>query len=289
MLILLSHRDGSVRRDAFAHSTKEARQAREGYPQEMSDHDHPDHRDIRWVDRGMGETYSQITRNSVALAGKRTTARLWVIAPDPELMEHIPEDQRMAVLRRTTEQTLAYWYDDNGWGQPEYSYVLHDKERNQDNKQMLHTHVVTPGTYDPGDGLGRLDQYVRKPHIKNLHEISGEVFQGEMERVLGRERTTQIIHERDERNLDKKYPDRHQRQDRAEAAERRSKMQQVHDVQSIMKREQERKKRQKEGREKSREEERRERAEDMRMYAHYHQRREQQARQQNHADRQAEW
>ena len=132
------------------------------------------------MDRGMGDTHRQITRRSVELAGSRTTARMWIISPDPELMEHIPEERRMEVLGRTTERAIEYWYDDNGWGKPEYSYVMHDKQRSQDGKQMLHTHVVTPGSCDLGDGLGRIDHVVRKPHIRNLHEVTHEVFLGEI-------------------------------------------------------------------------------------------------------------
>jgi hypothetical protein len=300
------YRDGSVRRGAFARADREAREAGLGYPQGVSDYVRPKGRDIRWVDRGMGDTHRKITRKAVETAGGRTTARMWIISPDPELMEHIPEDRRMEVLGRTTERAIEYWYDDNGWGSPQYSYVMHDKQivkkpgvefgedklQGEDRRastQMLHTHVVTPGTYDLGDGLGRIDHVVRKPHIRNLHQVTHEVFLGEMERVLGRERVTQIIHERDERDLDNRYPDRKQRQRQREFRDRVEQMQRVRDMMSIIKREQARKRRKKEKRKLAREQKRRQRQEDMRIYVHYHHRRERQARQQSYAGRQVEW
>ncbi len=276
------YRDGSVRRDAFARAGQETREAGLGYPQGMSDYVRPEGRDIRWVDRGMGNTHRQITRRAVEMAGSRTTARMWIISPDPELMEHIPAERRMEVLGRTTERAIEYWYDDNGWGRPQYSYVMHDKERNQDGKQMLHTHVVTPGTYDLGDGLGRIDHIVRKPHIRNLHQVTHEVFLGELERVLGRERAAQIIHQRDERDLDRRYPDRKQRQRERDSHDRVDRMQRVHDVLSIMRREQARKRHKKKDK-------RRQRREDMRIYAHYHRQRERQARQAGWERQRRQW
>ena len=134
----LQYRDGSVRRDAYL--GEEHR-----YPDGLSDYIAPQNRDPKWVDRGMGETYKQIASRAFDWQGRRMLARSWVISPDPALVAHIPQDQRLPLMQRLTERTVALWYDDNGWGMPEYSYVLHEKLTRHGLPQP-HAHVITPGT-----------------------------------------------------------------------------------------------------------------------------------------------
>src|SRR5512138_3341483 len=72
----LQYRDGSVRRDAFLGQEHH-------YPEGVSDYVRPQHRDLKWVDRGMGETYKQIANRAYDWQGRRMLARTWVISPDP--------------------------------------------------------------------------------------------------------------------------------------------------------------------------------------------------------------
>jgi hypothetical protein len=97
--------------------------------------------------------------NGFTHQGKRLLARTWVISPDPELMKHIPDEKRFVVVHNVTEQTFECWYSDNGWGQPAYSYVIHDKHRVADREQMVHAHIITPATIriDEAGELGRID------------------------------------------------------------------------------------------------------------------------------------
>jgi hypothetical protein len=193
LLKYLQHRDGSVRREAFLETGQ--------YPDGLSDAGQSARREAKWVNRGMGETYRQILKRAIDWQGRRTLARTWVISPDPELMLHVPEDRRFEVMKNVTEKTVERWYGDNGWGQAEYSYVLHDKHRSKDGMQMLHAHVVTPATIpvDAAGELGRIDHIVHKPHILDLRHTAAESFEQELGRVLGKEQARQLIAERDAR------------------------------------------------------------------------------------------
>jgi hypothetical protein len=141
-------------------------------------------------------------------------ARTWVISPDPELMKHVPDEKRFEVVRNVTEQTLERWYSDNGWGQPEYSYVIHDKHRVADGEQMVHSHVITPATIpvDEAGDLGRIDHYVARPHIRDLHRTTAEAFEEELGRLLGKERAQELIAERNARLERERDPGRSQRE-----------------------------------------------------------------------------
>jgi hypothetical protein len=203
----LQYRDGSVRRDAFL--GEEHR-----YPDGLSDYIAPQHRDRKWVDRGMGETYKQIANHAFDWQGKRTLARTWVISPDPELMKHVPEEWRFDVVRNVTERTVERWYSANGWGQAEYSYVIHDKHRVADGEQMVHAHVITPATIrvDEAGELGRIDHYVSRPHIRDLHRTAAATFEQELGRVLGKERAQELIAERNARLERERDPGRGRRE-----------------------------------------------------------------------------
>jgi hypothetical protein len=217
----LQFRDGSLRREAFQETGR--------YP-DLSDHAQPEHRSARWVDRGLGETYRQIVSQAFDWQGRRTLARTWVISPDPELMRHLPEKQRFEAVRRVTEQTVERWYSDNGWGQAEYSYVIHDKHRSGDGEQMVHAHVITPGTVrvDEAGELGRVDHFVSRAHIRDLHHTAAESFEQELGRVLGRERAQELIAERDARLERERHPNR-------ERQERFRHLRQVADVMYLLK------------------------------------------------------
>ncbi len=203
----LQYRDGSVRREAFLGPEHH-------YPEGISDYIHPQHRDPKWVDRGMGETYKQIANRAYDWQGRRMLARTWVISPDPELMKHVPDEKRFEVVRNVTEQTLERWYSDNSWGQPEYSYVVHDKHRVADGEQMVHAHVITPATIrvDEAGELGRIDHYVGRAHIRDLHRTTAETFEQELGRVLGKERAQELIAERNARLERERDPGRSQRE-----------------------------------------------------------------------------
>jgi len=251
----LQYRDGSVRREAFLGPERH-------YPEGVSDYVRPEHRDPKWVDRGMGETYKQIANRAYEWQGRRMLARTWVISPDLELMKHVPDEKRFEVVRNVTEQTLDRWYSDNGWGQPEYSYVIHDKHRVADGEQMVHSHVITPATIpvDEAGELGRMDHYVARPHIRDLHHTTAEAFEQELGRVLGKNRAQELIAERNVRLERERDPGRSQR-------ERFKKLRTLADITQMLEAERKARRAQKEHRKQKRN--RQEIQAELRMYARY--------------------
>lgn len=268
LLKYLQYRDGSVRRDAYMRG--------EGYGgPESKDYVKPQSRDAKWVDRGMGDGYGQIGKRAHELQGRTIIARTWVISPDPDLMAHVPPDQRLDVMRRLTERTVDAWYEDNGWGQPEYSYIIHDRQTNAERKQQIHSHIITPGTIplDEAGTLGRADHIVKKHHIRDLHRTSAELFELELERVLGRDRVAEILREREERLFAERYPGREVRQqlDRAR---------QLYDIAGLLKADAARKKAKKD--EQKRRRTAQMRRHELRLYARY-------ARSQQNNQREQDW
>jgi hypothetical protein len=251
----LQYRDGSVRREAFLGPEHH-------YPEGVSDYVRPGNRDPKWVDRGMGESYKQIANRAYDWQGRRMLARTWVISPDPELMKHVPDEKRFEIVRNVTEQTLERWYSDNGWGQPEYSYVIHDKHRVADGEQMVHSHVITPATIpvDEAGELGRIDHYVTRPHIRDLHRTTAEAFEEELGRVLGKDKAQELIAERNARLERERDPGRGQR-------ERFRKLRTLADIVQLLEAEREARRAQKENREQKRN--RQQIQAELRMYARY--------------------
>lgn len=199
LLKYLQHRDGSVRRAAYRSGEYERWQ---DIPKDLRDDQMspPEHRSTSWVDRGLGDDYKTILQQLDDWQGRKILTRHWVLSPDPELMAHIPEDHRLDVIARITDNTVREWYRNNGWGEPAYSYVVHQAETTQNGTTLPrpHSHIVTPGTYDLGPH-GRPDHYVTRAHIRDLHQTTQQQFQAEMERILGRERAREIIAARNAR------------------------------------------------------------------------------------------
>ena len=100
----------------------------------------------RWQDRGMGVHWRDILKSSDALQSKHVLAWTWVVSPAPDLMQLVPEGQRRDFVCDLTERVVEDYYAERGFDLPRYSYILHDRETNDDGLQQLHTHVVLPGT-----------------------------------------------------------------------------------------------------------------------------------------------
>lgn len=201
LLKYLQHRDGSVRRAEYLRGLETGEyQSWRDVPGELRDDrmPTPGHRGLTWVDRGLGEDYAAIARQLGDWQGKRVLLRHWVLSPDPELVAHLPPERRFEVVARLAEQTVEQWHAHNGWGTPQYSYVVHDKTA-RNGLQMPHAHVVTPGTYDL-EPWGRPEHVVKKAHIHDLHRTAQRCFEQELARELGPERARQLIAERDARH-----------------------------------------------------------------------------------------
>ncbi len=100
----------------------------------------------RWQDRGMGIHWRDILKNSDEHQSKHVLAWTWVVSPAPDLMTLVPENQRRDFVYDLTEKVVEDYYIERGFSVPEYSYILHDRQTDEDGMQQLHTHVVLPGT-----------------------------------------------------------------------------------------------------------------------------------------------
>jgi hypothetical protein len=155
----------------------------------------------RWQDRGMGGSYPEILQRCQALSSSSVLAWTWVIAPAPELMSLVPEDKRLDLVCKLTEEVVESYYEERGVEIPEYSYVIHDRAVKSGDgaatgQQNLHTHIILPGTARLSDGA-RKPFYNRseKGHVDLLHRLSTETMEKMLDWYVGptwRERRREI-------------------------------------------------------------------------------------------------
>jgi hypothetical protein len=91
-------------------------------------------------------------------------------------MALIPEAQRRDVVRDLTERILEDYYLERGFTIPERSYILHDRQTDEEDMQQLHPLVVLPGTTP--SIVDRLPVYNSKSerHDKLFREIATQHF-----------------------------------------------------------------------------------------------------------------
>jgi hypothetical protein len=167
----------------------------------VSHRESPDHRlleiDERWTDCGLGSCWREVYENTGKLAGPYILAHHLVIAPAPDLMALVPEALRNDLVREVTERTIEQWHEARGLNVPEFSYVLHDRDTDDDyGRQMLHTHVFVAGTIE--NNIGERESYrVDRQQVctdrgglnreDNLHHIARREFEEVLDRTIGQE------------------------------------------------------------------------------------------------------
>ncbi|MHB8629276.1 MAG: hypothetical protein ACYDBJ_24750 [Aggregatilineales bacterium] len=122
---------------------------------EDAHHQIPENGQERWHDVGLGKTWREVYEISRLLTGEYILAHHFVIAPDPDLMQLIPEGQRRDVLQELTIDTLMDWYQARDLAVPEMSFVLHDRETTDEKfpgRQMLHSHSFCAGSIPTLEG-----------------------------------------------------------------------------------------------------------------------------------------
>jgi len=146
----------------------------------------------RWVDRGLGQDWRSILNACQEFRSNRVLAWTLVISPAPDLMALMPPEQRVEVLQKISEQTVEAYYAQRGSEPVEYAYVVHDRltdpQPDAPQRQMLHTHIVLPGTTPTLEGF-RQPFYNRstKGHIELLRQISTYYFEEELDQRVGLE------------------------------------------------------------------------------------------------------
>lgn len=141
----------------------------------------------RWQDCGMGLHWRDILKHSDALQSQHVLAWTWVVSPAPDLMALVPEDQRRELVCDLTERVVEDYYLERGFAIPEYSYILHDRQTEDEGKQQLHTHVVLPGTAP--SVAERLPVYNNKErgHDVLFRDIATRHFEAALDDIVGPE------------------------------------------------------------------------------------------------------
>lgn len=167
----------------------------------MSYRENPDHRPVdlsdRWTDCGLGNGWREVYENAGKLSGPYVLAHHMVIAPAPDLMALVPEELRQELVREVTERTIESWFGARGLNIPEYSFVTHDRDTDDDyGLQNLHTHVFVAGTVE--NSLGERESHrVDRQQVctdrgglsreDNLHHIARREFEYVLDRTIGQE------------------------------------------------------------------------------------------------------
>jgi hypothetical protein len=141
----------------------------------------------RWQDCGMGLHWRDILKHSDALQSQHVLAWTWVVSPAPDLMALVPEDERRELVCDLTERVVEDYYLERGFAIPEYSYILHDRQTDEEGKQQLHTHVILPGTAP--SVAERLPVYNNKErgHDALFRDIATRHFEAALDIIMGPE------------------------------------------------------------------------------------------------------
>jgi hypothetical protein len=110
-------------------------------------------------------------------------------------MALIPDELRHDLVREVTERTIETWHEARGLNIPEFSYVLHDRDTDDDyGMQMLHTHVFVAGTIENNIGERQSHRVDRQQvctdqgglrRDDNLHRIARHEFETLLDRTIG--------------------------------------------------------------------------------------------------------
>jgi hypothetical protein len=141
----------------------------------------------RWQDRGMGLNWRDILKNSDALQSAHVLAWTWVVSPAPDLMALVPEDQRRDFVCDLTERVVEDYYTERGFELPGYSFILHDRQTNEEGHQQLHTHVILPGTAPTISERVPVYNNASKGHDVLFREVASRHFAEMLDEVVGPE------------------------------------------------------------------------------------------------------
>ena len=154
-----------------------------------------------WMTAGrtadLGKGWREVYENAGKFAGPYVLAHHLVIAPAPDLMALVPEELRHELVREVTERTIEAWHEARGLNVPEFSFVLHDRDTDDEQgMQMLHTHVFVAGTIENSIGereshrVDRQQVCTDRGGLKredNLHHIARHEFETLLDRTIGHE------------------------------------------------------------------------------------------------------
>lgn len=146
----------------------------------------------RWVNHGLGSNFQAVAATCDALKSEHVQAFTFVINPNPDLIQFVPEERREVFVKHLTEATIETFFEERGIDGIQYSYAYHRRETTDQDKagrDNPHTHVVLPGTYDSWQDGTRLPLYMnrnkRENHIELLHQVAQQQIDLLLQREVG--------------------------------------------------------------------------------------------------------
>lgn len=147
----------------------------------------------RWMNRGMGQSATEITERCEAYQSEHVLLFSLVINPNVDLIRMVPSENREQFVKQLTEHTMNNFFDARGIDTGvEWSAVLHHRKTDGEEapgQHNPHTHVVLPGTYYDADEGRRKPLYFSRnknvDHIEMLHEVTQTNMADLMDRYAG--------------------------------------------------------------------------------------------------------
>lgn len=148
----------------------------------------------RWYNRGFGDNYRSIASRAVRFSEDKANkdnvlVRMMVVSPHPDLIAAIPRRKRQRVLVELTETMMERYFENAGLSVPEYAFVIHDPDTDDD-KQRLHSHVLFPATVPDMDGRQHYD--LRRQQMPAFHQARDQAITEVWTRWLGAERVAEL-------------------------------------------------------------------------------------------------
>ena len=149
----------------------------------------------RWMNRGMGQSASEIAERCEAYQSEHVLLFSLVINPNVDLIRMVPSENREQFVKQLTERTMNQFFDARGIDTGvEWSSVMHHRKTDGEEapgQHNPHTHIVLPGTYYDADEGRRKPLYFSRnrnvDHIEMLHEVTQTNMVDLMDRYAGRD------------------------------------------------------------------------------------------------------
>lgn len=147
----------------------------------------------RWVNRGMGQSATEITDRCDAYQSDHVLLFSLVANPNPDLIQMVAPEDRERFVQRLTENIVGDFFDTRGIDTGvEFSYVYHSRftdDKEAPGRHDPHTHIILPGTYYHADEGRRVPLYFSRNksvnHIEMLHTITEDHMAQLMDHYVG--------------------------------------------------------------------------------------------------------
>lgn len=133
----------------------------------------------RWVDCGLGDSWSAILRKAPQVAGTKVMMWSLIVSPNPMLLEDIPREQHQRLVHEITVRFLDEFFAERGVAvPPEFAFVVHHKDE-VNGRAQPHAHVMIAGTYQ--NNFTRAPFVIRNQHLEMVREIANRIAEQTIE------------------------------------------------------------------------------------------------------------